>query len=301
MAEKDIAEKILLSYADVFLDCENVLMYGGRQKLKANEMQPAPTESFYFTWGRGDRKEGMHNQFCDKSFYHMQEGKIRTQYIVENETQLERRQVLRQVSYQGGAYRQQLESKQAVYPVIITVIDWTRKSAYIPLSLHELMRQDGAEREELDLTDDVKMNVIHMNRLTAEVRQKFTSDMGFVADFLNEGSFEGRKGQKIIHVAALCSMMEALTGDYRFTSNIDKMLRIQERGGDVIMCEYIDMLEAIGEERGKEIGKEIGEDMLTSLLMQLYASGREEEVKLVLEDKCIRKQMYQEFCIAEEK
>ena len=43
MAEKDIAEKILLSYADVFLDCENVLMYGGRQKLKANEMQPAPT------------------------------------------------------------------------------------------------------------------------------------------------------------------------------------------------------------------------------------------------------------------
>ncbi|MCI8528329.1 MAG: hypothetical protein HFH82_04120 [Lachnospiraceae bacterium] len=67
------------------------------------------------------------------------------------------------------------------------------------------------------------------------------------------------------------------------------------------MCEYIDMLEAIGEERGKEIGKEIGEDMLTSLLMQLYASGREEEVKLVLEDKRIRKQMYEEFCIAEEK
>ena len=133
VAEKDIAEKILLSYADVFADCENVLMYGGKQKLKVNEMQPAPTESFYLTWGGEGKKGGMQNQFCDKSFYHMKEGKIRAQYIVENETQLERRQVLRKVSYQGGAYRQQLGSEQAVYPVIIMVIDWTRKRTRIPL------------------------------------------------------------------------------------------------------------------------------------------------------------------------
>ena len=30
MAEKDISEKILLSHADVFADCENALIYGGK-------------------------------------------------------------------------------------------------------------------------------------------------------------------------------------------------------------------------------------------------------------------------------
>ena len=60
MAEKDIMEKILLSYADVFADCENVLMYDGEQRLKAEEMQPASTESFYFKGGGSGGKEGMH-------------------------------------------------------------------------------------------------------------------------------------------------------------------------------------------------------------------------------------------------
>lgn len=36
MAEKDILEKILMSYADVFADCENALTYGGRKRLRKN-------------------------------------------------------------------------------------------------------------------------------------------------------------------------------------------------------------------------------------------------------------------------
>lgn len=46
MAEKDITEKILLSYADVFSDCINALAYGGKQYLNPQNTQPAPTESF---------------------------------------------------------------------------------------------------------------------------------------------------------------------------------------------------------------------------------------------------------------
>ena len=59
MAEKDILEKVLLSHADVFADCVNALAYGGRARLKAEDMRPAPTESFF----RGRKR--MHNQFCD--------------------------------------------------------------------------------------------------------------------------------------------------------------------------------------------------------------------------------------------
>ena len=145
---------------------------------------------------------------------------------------------------------------------------------------------------------DVKMKVFHMNNLPEDVRRKFTSDIGFVADYLNEGSFEKRKDQKIIHLEALCSMMEALTGDSRFTDRMGEMLKKQEGGREVKMCEYIDMLEARGEARGKEKGKEIGENMLAALLIRLYALGREGDVKLALENKDARKELYQEFTIA---
>ena len=45
MAEKDVTEKILMSYADVFADCINTLVYDGERQLDPDDTQPAPTES----------------------------------------------------------------------------------------------------------------------------------------------------------------------------------------------------------------------------------------------------------------
>lgn len=164
MAEKDITEKVLMSYADVFADCINVLIYNGKHRVRTENLYPAPTESFY---------------------------------------------------------------------------------------------------------------------------------MGFVADFLNEGSFEGRSRQKILHGEALCEMMEALTNDTRFTALIGEMRKKQEKGEEIFMCEYIDMLEATGEAKGKIAG----ENKLASLLAKLYSLGREEDVKLAVRDSDVRSRLYQELCI----
>lgn len=51
-----------------------------------------------------------------------------------------------------------------------------------------------------------------MNNLSPETRSRFTNDIAFVADYLNEGNFEKRRGQEIAHLEALCDLMEALTG-----------------------------------------------------------------------------------------
>lgn len=216
MAEKDVTEKILMSYADVFADCINTLVYGGERKLNPEDTQPAPTESFYKT-------EKVHNQFCDASRYLTEKGTIVLQYIIENETELGERQVLRKISYQGGAYRQQLESGTPVYGVIAVVIDWTGKTSRIPQSLHALLLRNGMPPEKLKEIDDSKLAVYHMNNLPLETRSRFISDMGFVADYLNEGNFERRGGQNIVHMEALCDMMEAITGDTRFTEHIEKV------------------------------------------------------------------------------
>jgi len=291
VAEKDILEKILMSHADVFADCVNALVYGGRHRLKAGDLCPAPTESFY----RGRR--GMRNQFCDVSFWLVEDGRIVLQYIIGNETRLRKRQILRKASYQGGIYRSQLEGKEEVYPVIGTVLDWTGKRSRIPLSLPGLLAQGGASREDLELVDEMKLTVWHMRNLSPEVRSRFVSDLGFVVDYLNEGNFEGRKGQRILHGEALCEMMEALTWDTRFTALIEKLQSRQEKGDEIVMCEYIDMLEARGEERGEERGMIKGENRLAALLTKLYALGRDEDARLALDDRQVRLRLYEELCI----
>ena len=287
MAEKDITEKVLMSYADVFADCINVLVYNGKRRVRTENLYPAPTESFY----RRGRKT--HNQFCDVSCYLTEKETIRLQYIIENETKLKKCQILRKASYQGGAYRAQMTSGKRIYPVIGMVLDWTGKSTRIPLSLHKLLAADGAACEDLALVDEVKLTVWHMRNLPKTVRARFSSDMGFVADFLNEGSFEGRSRQKILHGEALCEMMEALTNDTRFTDLIGEMRKKQEKGEEIFMCEYIDMLEARGEAKGKIAG----ENKLASLLAKLYSLGREEDVKLAVRDSDVRSRLYQELCI----
>lgn len=50
----------------------------------------------------------------------------------------------------------------------------------------------GASQDELALVGDTELAVYHMQQLPEEVRKKFTSDVGFVADYLNVGGFEGR-------------------------------------------------------------------------------------------------------------
>lgn len=283
MAEKDILEKVLLSYADVFADCVNSLAYGGRRRFRVEDMRPAPTESFY----RGSKR--VHNQFCDLSYYLTDCGKIVLQCILGNETRLRKCQVLRKASYQGGAYRGQLGTKGQIYPVIGMVLDWTGKRSRVPLSLHRLLALNGAAHEDLELVDEVQLTVWHMNNLSEEIRKRFTSDMGFVVDYLNEGNFERRKNQKIVHAEALCEMMEALTKDTRFTDMIAKVRSRQEKGGAIIMCEYLDMLE--------EKGKEKGEKRLASLLEKLYALGRDEDAKLAVRDEKARVRLYEELCI----
>lgn len=169
------------------------------------------------------------------------------------------------------------------------VLDWTGKRSRIPLSLHRLLAQEGASREDLEMVDEMELTVWHMRNLSTEVRSRFVSDMGFVVDYLNEGSFEGRREQPILHGEALCEMMEALTGDTRFTDLVVELQSRQKKGEEIVMCEYIDMLEARGAIKG--------ENRLATLLTKLHSLGRDEDARLALSDRQVRLRLYEELCI----
>ena len=152
-----------------------------------------------------------------------------------------------------------------------------------------------------------------MNNLSAEIRERFISDMGFVVDYLNEGSFESRRNQKIVHVEALCEMMEALTQDTRFTDLVEELLKKQREGKEIIMCEYIDMLEARGEARGIEIGEtrgeargiaigetigeKKGENRLAELIQVLLKQKKYVEIEMASKNREKRHELYRQYGI----
>ena len=45
--EKDIAEKVLLSYNDVFSDIVNVLLFGGKEVILENDLEDQTTRTAY--------------------------------------------------------------------------------------------------------------------------------------------------------------------------------------------------------------------------------------------------------------
>ena len=47
MEKKDIAEKVLLSYNDVFSDIVNVLLFGGKEVILENDLEDQTTRTAY--------------------------------------------------------------------------------------------------------------------------------------------------------------------------------------------------------------------------------------------------------------
>ena len=92
MGQKDLTQKNLESFPDVFADIINALLYEGRPILNPEKLQPAPTETVY------PSKDGnLRNQFHDVSKYEMQGEIIKLQYTIENEITPDRRLILRKM------------------------------------------------------------------------------------------------------------------------------------------------------------------------------------------------------------
>ncbi len=121
MAEKDIAEKTLEAYNDVFADIVNVLLFQGRDLVK----EESPNSSY-----KADGR--LHAQEQDVAKY-WRKGLVRIAlYGLENQTGIDDDMPLRLFSYDGAAYRAQLltdkEMKEKTgaaaprYPVVTLVL-----------------------------------------------------------------------------------------------------------------------------------------------------------------------------------
>lgn len=306
MGQKDLTEKGLESYPDVFADIVNALLHWGERVLSPEGLQPAPTETLY-----KDRQGLLHNQFHDVSKYEMDAGRIRAQYTLENETVPNRRTVLRKAGYEGGVYRDQYD-KDELYPFVSMVLYWGRSRWRAPRSIHKLFAGKQFCKE---YVDNIRLHVYEMAHLPKEVRERFHSDMRIVVDYLAEGKDYVPTEQKIIHLEALLMMLSALTGDVRYEEIVPELQDEEKEKGGIGMCELLDKYENRGMERGLAQGMERGLaqgmaqgmerglaqgmaqgiECVNELIKRLIGDGRSDEIARMVSDAEYQKQLLAEY------
>lgn len=301
MGEKDITEKTLEAYNDVFADIVNVLMMRGKQIVQEDELEDDIARSHYKT------KTKMRELERDVAKYWKNANIRIASLCMENQTDVDADMPFRVMAYDGVSYRAQLlqnEENQVItqeknntkknrkqrFPVITLVLYFGYEKHWNkPLTLYDSM---NIPNEIKPYVNDYKINLFEVAYLTDEQLNMLHSDFRIVADYfvqMRKNHNYIPKPEKIKHVHAVLEMMSALTKDRRFEDVCDEVAK----GEDTTMCEVLDRIVEQGEARGEANGeKKMGE-----LYTRLCNDGKQENYSRAIEDKEYREQLYREYCI----
>ena len=259
--EKDITQKTLERYNDVFADIINVLLFNGERVVTEDSLTDALPGSTLKMDGR------IRTQYRDiAKYWHNSKIKL-SMFGLENQTKPEKRMPLRVFGYDGTEYVKQAKkenNKEVLYPVITLVLYFGYNSRWNqPKSLFELLEIDERIKP---YVNDFKINLFEIAYLDREKIDMFKSDFWILADYLYQMRVNKdyvASDTVIEHVDELLMLMSAMTKDYRFEWTINEV-----KGKEyVTMCEVLDRVEARGREEGiKEGIKEGTVNVLISLV-----------------------------------
>ena len=252
---KDLVEKHFIAFPDIAADVINALLYEGDAVVQAERLLPASTETLYSAGGEGK----LRNQYEDLAKYEIRNGRVSTIYLFANQSAVDYRMILRGAGYIGGVYREQYEGKHPnLAPVVEMVLYWGRKRWNGARSLRHMFRRRKIPPEVWKHVDDIRLRVWEMRYLPPEMRERFTSDMRIVLDYLAEG--EGyRSDRPVTHKEALVKMLRVLSGDSDVTDTAKILQEMNIREEDEItMCELFDQYIRKGRAEGREEGREEG-------------------------------------------
>ena len=246
MGEKDIIEKALADYNDVFADIMNVLAFNGKDIIEAKGLANSRDISRYKVDGK------MHELERDVTKLYSR-NEVRLALVgVEHQTQVDKDEPFRVIGYDGAAYRSQLlKNSRERYPVVTIVLYFGLSRWNGSKSLYEALDID---EEWKPFVNDYKINLFEIAYLEPEQVQMFKSDFRIVADYfvqmrMNKAYIPSK--ETIKHVDELFKLMAVLTGDTRFEERQN-----MDCGKEVTtVCELFDIYENRGIEKGKIEGK----------------------------------------------
>lgn len=254
LAEKDLTEKYLETFHDVFADIVNVLLFG-EQVIHEDELEDGPTESTYKA-----QEKNIRNQFRDTSkFYRNSEYKLALLGI-ENESRIDKEIPIRIMGYDYTAYRAQIDGEEKrKYPVITIILNFSDTEWKSPLSLFDILDIPVKIRP---YANDYKIHVFNIAFLPKETRNMFKSDFKVVADFFTEkrlGIYNPKNHQEAIkHVEAVLNMLRVFTNDETYDKIEERIIQTARKGKVITMCSFAEEMTNKGIAQGIEIGKSEG-------------------------------------------
>ena len=212
MGEKDISEKLLADYEDVFADIVNVLLFHGERRVHPASLRATKTVSHY----KADDAR-LHEQERDilKAWT---DGRIQIALLgLEHQTAPEKQMAVRIIGYEGANYRSQLD-QDSITPVISLILYFgTEKRWKQPRNLKALMNiPDDLE----PYVNDYHIHVFEIAWLPDEQINQFQSDFRVVARYFSEK----RKNKDYVphdktvlkHVDAVLKLFAVMSGDHRY-------------------------------------------------------------------------------------
>lgn len=265
MGEKDILEKSLCAFNDVFADIVNTLVFNGMRRISEDSLENAIVHSAY----HGSKAFRELERDIAKNWL---DNDIRISLIgIENQSKAENDIPLRIIGYDGASYRDQIRyekdnkglRKKTVdaCPVVTLVLyfgyteRWNKAK-----TVHEALG-DKLLPELKPFVSDYKINIFEIAWLTPDQVKEFNSDFRYVADYFVQmrmtGTYIG-SNEEMKHVREVLQLMSQLTGDDRFTNAIGEIDRNGQEGGIKTMRSAIDIYWEKGIEQGIEQGIEKG-------------------------------------------
>lgn len=249
MGQKDITEKLLEDYNDVFADIINGLIFNGEERILPESLENTQVHSQY------KAEDGKVHELERDVAKYWKDKKVELAICgIENQSSVEKNMPFRIVGYDGASYRSQLlEERKEILPVMTIVLYFgTNRHWYGKKNIKGLMKIP----EELnDYINDYEMKVFEIAWLTEAEIDRFHSDFKIVANFF----VQKRKNKNYIpddpteirHVDEVLKLLQVMTGDERY------QMIFNRKKGVHSMCDVAERLEKIGIEKGLKQG--IGE------------------------------------------
>lgn len=255
MAEKDMAEKKLEDYPEVFTDIVNTLLFSDSSiRLDENKIVDGPTESIYKA--EEQDKEQRRDTF---KYYDIGNKGILfcvAAYGIENQSTIDNVMPVRIMNYDASAYKSQVfglkssskqtnQKRKRIYPVITIVLNFSEKEWKTSRSLYDMM---ALPSDLAKYVQDYKINVFDVAFLEDDVIEKFTSDFKAVARFFKDKRLrlEANDTIEIKHPAEIADLFSVFTGDEGYRDAVPNVIKKKEKGEVITVCTYTETIRDSG-------------------------------------------------------
>ena len=203
--DKDILEKHLLEFDDIFADICRVLI-PGLELMQANELESEMTRDLFQSEGMiSEVERDVLKKWVKKNACILMVG-------VENQTQKDGTISLRIMNYNASVYQRLLSHKRPLVPVITFVLYFGLEKPWEKAkSIYELIEVPGALEK---FIPDFRAKVIDLGALEDETIESFQSDMKEIAKFIKlsrQGKKEFTFKGKLDHFAMVARLLSTLS------------------------------------------------------------------------------------------